>query len=817
MRTLRQLFCLVAMLLICVVAFAENAYLGVNIDASKDPGGVLITSVADGSPAQKGGLLAGDVLTALGDESLAVEKPLERFRELLAKMNPGDTANFSVQRREVKCVLYVNGAPVETDDPEATYFLEVQNAKDGYKVELKTEIRTVSLKLAVVLGSRGSGAPPVPPNDALASHKFVDHANPPFYKQIIEQIVKDSGIEPNYADLLKRLAATHNSPDPFRNMTMAYVHRNPYALEQVVRHYSDGLSVLAETTDDSLRTGVSVAVELLDGTLDAERFRKYELERSVQGHIKRIQEILGFARFQLMTAFSELTSEEIDFLMEHRHGLTDAFVEQIYLHVDMDKKRLANNLRLLDIAKKIKYEYFAYTAYALSPLFEPEYLTMLREDLTTAYADKLEQPIIERFASPFGPIIIGGTGSNWYADTAAAVIIDLGGDDFYTNNSGSGSSLYPIFRKDAEGKDLTDKHVSLPLGIIIEFGGNDTYESTRPFEIGSGSVGCGVLLDLAGDDIYISRQWGQGSALFGCGMLIDASGNDTYRGLELCQGAAIFGLGMLIDKTGDDSYEGHLYCQAFAGPRGVGLLVEGDGNDRYYSKGTKPTNYGDPGIFDAWSQGCAIGFRTLASGGVALLLDRSGIDRMEAGNFSQGGGYYYGLGILVSRGADNDVYIGSRYNQGFSAHQAVGVFIDDGGNDFYITRQAVAQGLAWDECVTLFIDESGDDVYRGGTGFSIGASAHNSICIFVDKAGNDEYVLAAGPARAGGNDYHGGTSLSLFLDAEGDDKYSAEGCKNESIRVFKEHGIFADIPKGLLDALDPESLRKMLKIEIETK
>ena len=36
------------------------------------------------------------------------------------------------------------------------------------------------------------------------------------------------------------------------------------------------------------------------------------------------------------------------------------------------------------------------------------------------------------------------------------------------------------------------------------------------------------------------------------------------------------------------------------------------------------------------------------SGGVALLYDGGGKDRYEAGNFSQGGGYYFGIGMLSS-------------------------------------------------------------------------------------------------------------------------------------------------------------------------
>ena len=171
---------------------------------------------------------------------------------------------------------------------------------------------------------------------------------------------------------------------------------------------------------------------------------------------------------------------------------------------------------------------------------------------------------------------------------------------------------------------------------------------------------------------------------------------------------------------------------------------------------------------------------------------------MEAGNFSQGGGYYYGLGILNARGTGDDVYIGSRYNQGFSAHQAVGVFLEDGGNDSYTTRQGVAQGLAWDESVTLFIDAAGNDTYEGGGSFSQGASAHNSIAVFLDRGGRDRYLYKAGQARAGGNDYHGGSSLSFFVDEGGDeDFYNSANSANNAVRLDPEYGIFLDLPGGM--------------------
>jgi hypothetical protein len=60
-----------------------------------------------------------------------------------------------------------------------------------------------------------------------------------------------------------------------------------------------------------------------------------------------------------------------------------------------------------------------------------------------------------------------------------------------------------------------------------------------------------------------------------------------------------------------------------------------------------------------------------------------------------------------------------------------------------------------------------------------------------------------GQARAGGNDYHGGTSLSLFIDEGGaEDSYNSEQSANSVIRWWPEYGIFCDLPGTIADALE---------------
>ena len=251
--------------------------------------------------------------------------------------------------------------------------------------------------------------------------------------------------------------------------------------------------------------------------------------------------------------------------------------------------------------------------------------------------------------------------------------------------------------------------------------------------------------------------------------------------------------------------------QGFAGPGAFGLLLNRGGDDRYEATGSEAAGYDDPGTYRAMSQGAAIGFRNYASGGIALLVDHHGRDVYEAGNFSQGGGYYYGWGSLVDLGETRDLYEGSRYAQGFAAHSALGSFWDDGGDDIYRSFVGASQGAAWDLSVTVFMEDWGNDRYEVGPLFSLGAAAHNGVSVFVDGGGEDRYGVT--PGRVGPNDYHGGQSVSIFLDLGGErDRYPADSkVANDTGALTDEQSAGVDFPTDdpaeaaeLLETLLPE-------------
>ena len=378
-------------------------------------------------------------------------------------------------------------------------------------------------------------------------------------------------------------------------------------------------------------------------------------------------------------------------------------------------------------------------------LADPAWLARLRA-LMRAHPAAADQTILRR-ETPLGEIALRGLGGGRLRVERPLFIADLGGDDFY-GIGGAGFDAAPRF--------------------LVDFDGDDRYESSLPGGYAAGMGRVDLLIDYRGDDRYAAALYAQGSAALGVGALIDLAGDDRYLADAYGQGAALYGVGALLDLGGDDRYRARAFSQGAGLPGGLGVLADAAGDDVYAAAGGAPTNYGTPGLADAWAQGVGIGARGLAAGGVGVLADHGGADRYDAGSFAQGGGYYRGVGQLWDLGPENDALLGSRYNAGWGAHGGAGLFFNAAGDDRYDTRHAVLAGLAWDYGVALFHDGGGDDFYRGGH-FSLGAAAHASVGWFVDDGGDDAYVDA--PRRADGGT--AGPNFALFLNRGG----AAQRCR----------------------------------------
>ncbi len=736
--------------------------------------GLRLSVVFPDSPAELGGLLPGDLIFAIDGEPFKVpaDQIRQDFRARMDGRAVGEKVRFHLVRDALDRELS-GGEKTFWDDPE-TYLESMPNGSELSATVIK-EQRVFDVVLA--LGPRPEANWPAPrPNDEI----YPPARFPPvILEAITDSLAGREGVAADRADLLERLAATQNTADPFRLDPVIYAMREPFRMGSLTHYYQ----VRARNCYSAKTT-----LDLASTWMDSQPHRPIptrQLPRNFEELLKDIRSTLERAGDEVDRAFQNLSQEDRDFLLEQRWVLPKVFAEDIYIHFDEDRDRFRRNQRILKLAEQVDQSSLQVAAQIASSLQGDGWIAAAEKIVRDHFADELHQAVLHEEVAAPGRILIGGEGAHWYREKDYAFILDLAGDDFYTGNAGANSAW------------------DVPVSLCIDLAGDDAYESSTPCNQGAGSLGVGGLLDRAGNDRYTGIQFCQGTGYLGIGWLADMSGHDRFRGRSFCQGVGLFGAGVIIEAEGDDRYEGDVHVQACGLAGGVGLIFDHLGNDEYYAKGLYPTGYGDEGIFDAWSQGSATGFRTLASGGMALLYDGGGEDLMEAGNFSQGGGYYHGWGILFAGGNENDRYIGSRYNQGFAAHQALGSFIEVGGDDLYQTRQGVAQGLAWDECATLFIDSKGDDRYEGGTFFSQGASAHNSLCVFLDGGGRDHYLYAPGPARAGTNDYHGGTSLSLFIDEKGrDNVYQLWDAPAGGYGYQPEHGFWLDLEGSLAGALE---------------
>ena len=357
-----------------------------------------------------------------------------------------------------------------------------------------------------------------------------------------------------------------------------------------------------------------------------------------------------------------------------------------------------------------------------------------------------------------GWVVVGGTGDNHYDLSRVAAVLDLGGNDSYAWN-----------------------HAQAQHRLVVDFAGNDAHTGGA---IGpAGSLGAiSIIDDHAGNDRYEGSALTAGTAL-GLSVILDRAGDDRYSAGAWSLGAAAGGAAVVIDLAGTDHLEAEGMAIGVGGPSGVGAFVDLTGDD-FATLGTRGSVYGVAGEHAGFGMGLGLGFRLSAAGGVGAYLDYEGRDHRHSGEFSQGCGYFLGLGISFD-GSGDDLSAADRYGIGSAAHQAAGVAIDLAGNDCYIGRTAAHVGAAWDESLGYFVDAAGDDSYRVD-GLSLGAAAQQAVGIAIDRAGADQYRGGgAFLGAASGNEYHfdatGLGSLGLFFDLAGFDLYPAARKNDASI------------------------------------
>ncbi len=414
--------------------------------------------------------------------------------------------------------------------------------------------------------------------------------------------------------------------------------------------------------------------------------------------------------------------------------------------IEVDTSEEVKGDTILEIARTIDRK--ALILSGMSVLFG---LKLAARELVQLDSSLLTEVKTQEFESRWGVIGIGGLGNDeWIGDFS--VVIELGGNDSYNGRIGGSVGV-----------------IGFPFSVVVDLGGDDSYHSDKLFSLGSSIFGCGALVDLSGNDVYRGFHYSQGAGLFGVGFLWDGGGDDVYTSGYYAQGAGNFGLGGLIDCGGDDIYRAYKWAQGIGSVFGYGLLSDLGGHDIYYAGGRYLHRPLLPNDHRSFAQGFGAGWRPDASGGVGLLYDREGNDFYCAQVYAQGSSYWYSLGMLVDC-SGNDYYNAAEYAQGAGMHLSLGVLIDRNGDDHYFSRYGPGQGEGHDLSCGILLDKRGDDSYiiSGGQGIGL----NNSFGMLIDSEGKDHYSSTEDELGQGSaNRSRGFGGIGIFLDLAGDDDY----------------------------------------------
>ena len=197
------------------------------------------------------------------------------------------------------------------------------------------------------------------------------------------------------------------------------------------------------------------------------------------------------------------------------------------------------------------------------------------------------------------------------------------------------------------------------VGVLADVSGHDTYTAEVDAQIaGRGDYHTGMRVPNSNaqgagmgrrGDISDGHAWAGG-----LGALIDLSGNDEYVSGNWAAGVGYwFGTGILYDGAGDDEYRSVYFSLASGAHFCIGAVIDESGNDRYLMV--------DPAVgeLEEGQRMNAVGGAGLGFGWdftMALLLDKGGNDRYEAQRISGAQAMIRSTAILADLSGD-DVYV----------------------------------------------------------------------------------------------------------------------------------------------------------------
>lgn len=709
--------------------------------------------------ASRAGLQTNDILVEFQGEKFGSLKSEDvgKFTTRLGKLKIGEVVRFRVLRSKQMAVYQIGqNPPTLLQTGELPPLEKLQQSKEKQITAQWTqtqEVKNFDIKVEGRNWHFGDQAPV-----AYFEQKLPKESS---LKKQMDQMVLASGnqnLQTDVTDLNERFQDMALQADRRRLPVVSYLQNNPTRIQDI-----QNLQMKAASRCSKVWQACLELIETTGLKLSAAEELKVSEPQTPIDYLRFAEKAYRQSQSYLDKAFATLSSSEKEYLKTHAQAMTEKFSQMIYLHEDANQFSRLRDLTMMNIMQKIDLSALVQSLIPYRQLFDnPVIFEKLRK-----HPDRKKE-IVASHKTSIGTFVIGGSERNDYTAVAGAkdtvFILDLGGDDFYPDISAN----------------------------IIDLDGNDVYEASMPWTLAAGILNARMLVDFNGDDIYQCSYGCLGSSLFGASLFMDMTGDDQYTSQQYALGTSWAGVSVFMDFSGDDNYRSTMLSQGVGIAGGLGLMMDFNGTDRYFSKGANPSSYRDPGQFDGWSQGMGLGLRNFVSGGWGFLYDSgNGKNRFESGTFSQGGGYYFGLGTLINASKSDDTYVGARYSQGFSAHFAIGNFLEVEGHDSYWSPSDVGEGMAWDLSLTLFEDRKGNDQYQT-CAHCLGMGSQNSFAFFIESAGRDTYRGKNLPFTGKHyNDYHGGKSFGLFWDQGGaQDQYLT--LKNNETKIVNEWQILKD-------------------------
>lgn len=313
-----------------------------------------------------------------------------------------------------------------------------------------------------------------------------------------------------------------------------------------------------------------------------------------------------------------------------------------------------------------------------------------------------------RWRAPEGVYLVSGPGDDVYDEKDlkdVTVLIDLGGKNTYRA---------PVARA-----------LEKEIRVVIDFGTDVTIEGREDLH---GNAGCGVfgigvlvLAEPRGIKELHTGPFSQGVGIAGIGALF-LNGTVHATADRYVQGASSFGVGIFSAQNGSQSnYTAIRSGQGSALTRGVAIFFhEGDGAD--IKGGLVEPDPREPLGSVSLCQGVGFGPRAYAGGGLGFAIVKGHNVSVRGSYFSQGVGYWHGMGVFRLRG-DHNILQARRYDMGSGVHSAFGHF-DVYGNANRILNWGVGPAYGWDHSVGSALFEGNDNevqVEWGAGSASIGS------------------------------------------------------------------------------------------------